>query len=80
LAEVTEGLALTQVEQIKKLSEGLDFTDTASYKKKLKVLRENFSKGAKPAKMLTETVVPEVAKPSPMMLSLKNHIEKSVKN
>lgn len=40
-AEVAEGLALTQVDKLKKLCEGVEFNDADSYKSKLTIIREH---------------------------------------
>jgi hypothetical protein len=40
--DVAEGLALTQVEKLRQLSEGISFDDVESYKKKLQVVKENY--------------------------------------
>lgn len=39
---VTEGLALTQVEKLRQLAEGISFDDAESYKKKLQLVKENY--------------------------------------
>lgn len=41
-AHVAEGLAVTQQEKLKTLSESVDYTDAESYKEKLQVIKENF--------------------------------------
>lgn len=40
--EVTEGLAVTQVEKLRALSEGIDYTDEETFKKKLEIVKEGF--------------------------------------
>ncbi len=40
--DVVEGLALTQVEKLRQLSEGIDFDGNESYKKKLLLVKENY--------------------------------------
>jgi hypothetical protein len=40
--EVSEGLAATQVEKLRTLAEGIDFGDTESYARKLKIIRDKY--------------------------------------
>ena len=40
--EVAEGLAMTQVEKLRQLSEGIDFDSSESYQKKLLLVKENY--------------------------------------
>ena len=40
--EVTEGLAATQVEKLRTLAEGIEFTDSESYVKKLNILKSKY--------------------------------------
>lgn len=40
--EVSEGLAATQVEKLRKLTEGVEFDSPESYKKKLQIVKENY--------------------------------------
>lgn len=48
--EVCEGLTATQVEKIKELAEGVDFSTEEEYKQKLEIIRENyFPSGVKKA-------------------------------
>lgn len=55
--EVAEGLALTQVEKLQALAEGVDFTGAESYKAKLQLVKENYFPASKPAvQQLTEQV------------------------
>ncbi len=42
LVSVCEGLTTTQVEKVRTLAEGVDFTTEGDYKKKLQVIRENY--------------------------------------
>lgn len=47
-ADVTEGLAATQVEKLRTLAEGIDFGDAETYAKKLAVVKESyFAEGKK---------------------------------
>jgi CRISPR/Cas system-associated protein Cas5 (RAMP superfamily) len=39
---VTEGLAATQVEKLRTLAEGIEFTDSESYVKKLNILKGKY--------------------------------------
>ena len=54
LDEVSEGLALTQVEKLRTLSEGVDFDSVDSYKKKLEIIKENYFKKNTVKTTLTE--------------------------
>lgn len=55
-AEVSEGLALTQVEKFRTIAESLDATDIDAYKKKLETVKETYFEGKKVAtsNILTE--------------------------
>jgi hypothetical protein len=49
--EVAEGLVVTQAEKLRTLSEGIEFTDADSFRRKLEIVKESvFKTGAKPAK------------------------------
>ena len=48
-ADVAEGLADTQVEKLATLAEGVEYTDSESYKKKLEIVKENYFAGEKKA-------------------------------
>lgn len=41
-AEVAEGMAVTQIDKLKGLSESVEFTDVEGYRKKLTTIKENF--------------------------------------
>lgn len=49
LDEISEGLAETQVEKLRTLSEGLEFSDAETYRKKLEIVKENYFADKKPA-------------------------------
>lgn len=49
LEEVSEGLAETQIEKLRTLSEGIEFTDAETYRKKLEIVKEQYFKTAKTA-------------------------------
>jgi hypothetical protein len=50
LDEVSEGLAATQVEKLRTLAEGLEYTGADAYRKKLEIVKESyFSKKTKSA-------------------------------
>lgn len=56
-AEVSEGLAATQVEKLQTLAEGIQFSDVETYKRKLEIVKENyFPTDKKPAQMISEEV------------------------
>ena len=57
--EVSDGLAETQIEKLRTLAEGIDFSDEASYRKKLEIVKEQyFTKKAAPAStgLITEEI------------------------
>lgn len=57
--EVSEGLAETQVEKLKTLAEGIDYTDASSYRKKLKIVKEQYFNTSKPSSktgLITEVI------------------------
>jgi len=47
--DVSEGLAETQVEKLKTLAEGIDYTDLEAYRKKLEIVKEQYFKTTKRA-------------------------------
>ena len=47
--DVAEGLALTQVEKLRQLAEGIEFDQAANYKKKLQLVKENYFPLAQPS-------------------------------
>ena len=58
LAQVAEGLTLTQKEKFSTLAEGVEFTDEKTYAKKLEIVKENYFKSStKTSKSITETEV-----------------------
>lgn len=59
--EVTEGLAITQIEKFRTLSEGIDFGDDAdAYKRKLEIVKENyFGTKTKPSTLNEEVIISE---------------------
>lgn len=59
IEEVSEGLAETQIEKLKTLAEGIDYTDAETYRKKLEIVKEQyFTKKAAPAStgLITEEI------------------------
>lgn len=57
--EVSEGLAETQVEKLKTLAEGIDYTDAETYRKKLEIVKEQyFTKKSAPSStgLITEEI------------------------
>lgn len=58
--EISEGLAMTQVEKLRTLSEGVEFDgDTESFKRKLSVIKEKYFSTPVSAPLLNEEVVVE---------------------
>jgi hypothetical protein len=47
--DVSEGLAETQVEKLKTLAEGIDYSDATTYRKKLEIVKEQYFKTNKSA-------------------------------
>jgi len=59
LDDVSEGLAETQVEKLRTLSEGIEYSDADVYRKKLEIIKENyFSTKSKttPTGLITESI------------------------
>lgn len=59
IEEVSEGLAETQVEKLKTLAEGIDYTDADTYRKKLEIVKEQyFTKKSAPSStgLITEEI------------------------
>jgi predicted nuclease with TOPRIM domain len=57
--EVSEGLAQTQVEKLKTLAEGIDYSDSDTYRKKLEIVKEQYFKTNKTASttgLITEEI------------------------
>lgn len=61
LTSVCEGLTATQVEKIKTLAEGVEFTTEGEYREKLSIIREQYFTQVKPATAPAKTVVTEDA-------------------
>lgn len=57
--EVAEGLAETQVEKLRTLAEGLEFSDADTYRKKVELVKENYFTGKKESS--TSIIVEETA-------------------
>lgn len=58
LDDISEGLAETQVEKLRTLSEGIDYTDADTYRRKLEIIKENYftPKSAKTTGLITESI------------------------
>ena len=65
-AQVSEGLAATQVEKLNALSEGVEFDSVEGYRKKLEIVKENYFPSDKPTSKqnLLEQVNEENAEPA----------------
>lgn len=59
LADVSEGLAATQVEKLAALAEGVDFDTPENFKKKLEIVKENYFPSVTSTKQLFEEVEEE---------------------
>lgn len=59
LEEVSEGLAATQAEKLRTLSEGIEFSDAETYRRKLTIVKENYFSDKKlptTTGLITETI------------------------
>jgi hypothetical protein len=59
LDDVSEGLAETQVEKLRTLSEGIEYSDADVYRKKLEIIKENYfstKSKATPTGLITESI------------------------
>lgn len=63
-AEVSEGLAETQVEKFAALAEGVDYTDEQSYKRKLEIVKENYFANKKVGADLVEQEIASAEEPA----------------
>lgn len=54
LADVSEGLAATQVEKLAALAEGVDFDNSDNFKKKLELVKDNYFPSTTSSKQLNE--------------------------
>jgi hypothetical protein len=54
LADVSEGLAATQVEKLAALAEGVDFDNSDNFKKKLELVKDNYFPSTNSSKQLNE--------------------------
>lgn len=59
LADVSEGLAATQIEKLAALAEGVDFDTPDNFKKKLEIVKENYFPSVNSTKQLFEEVEEE---------------------
>jgi hypothetical protein len=59
LDDVSEGLAETQVEKLRTLSEGIEYSDADAYRRKLEIIKENYfstKSKATPTGLITESI------------------------
>jgi len=59
LADVSEGLAATQIEKLAALAEGVDFDTPDNFKKKMEIVKENYFPSVNSTKQLFEEVEEE---------------------
>lgn len=87
LEEVSEGLAETQIEKLRTLAEGIEYSDAETYRKKLEIVKENYFTAKKPTAstgLITEEIdgsdedTRDVTLPQNMQMYAKA-ISKSVK-
>ena len=74
--EVSEGLVATQVEKFRTLSEGVEFADVESYRKKLEVIKEQYF--TKKEKAATNIVTEEVETSEPVAAPVPAHMAQYV--
>lgn len=74
--EVAEGLVATQVEKFRTLSEGVEFADVESYRKKLHVIKEQYF--VKKEKTATNIVTEEAEPVEPVAAPVPAHMAKYV--
>jgi predicted nuclease with TOPRIM domain len=74
--EVAEGLVATQVEKFRTLSEGVDFADVETYRKKLEVIKEQYF--GKKEKAATNIVTEETEVTEPVAAPVPAHMAKYV--
>ena len=78
-AEVAEGLVDTQADKFSTLSEGVEFTDVESYKRKLEIVKENYFSDKKQAKLIVESEIENAEEPelpSPVLTgSVANYVK-----
>lgn len=87
LEQVSEGLAETQVEKLRTLAEGIEYTDHDSYLKKLEIVKEQYFKTARKSStgLITEEIDGESGDESkagyttPVMSKYVEAIAKSIK-
>lgn len=83
--EVTEGMAMTQVEKLKTLAEGIDYDDEETFKRKLSVLKEHHFHVKPTQSLLNEEVdvEEETEKPAvfaePQIRSYADAISRTIK-
>ena len=68
IEEVSEGLAATQVEKLRTLAEGIEYTDGDTYRRKLEIVKEQyFTKKTTPAStgLITEEIDGEIEDSAP---------------
>lgn len=59
LDEVSEGLAETQVEKLRVLAEGIEYTDADTYRRKLEIVKENYFSGKSTQQSTTTGLITE---------------------
>lgn len=84
--EVTEGLAASQVDKLKSLSEGIEYGDVESFQKKLETLKEGYFGTKKTSQLIIESEIdnaelpPQQAAPvAPEVARYVNAISRTIK-
>lgn len=85
-SEVSEGLVATQVDKLLTLSEGVEFEDAESYKRKLETLKEGYFTGKRPSQLIVESEIdsaeplePSAAPVAPEVARYVSAISRTVK-
>lgn len=60
LAQVSEGMVLSQAEKLKDLAESVDFTDEASFRQKIEMIKESYFSGQQKGRTTTQLVTEEI--------------------
>lgn len=65
-SDVTEGLAASQVDKLRTLSEGIEVSDVEEFKHKLETLKEGYFGGKKPSQLIVESEIDNAESPAPV--------------
>lgn len=78
--EVSEGLAITQVEKFRTLSEGIEYSDAETYRKKLEVIKDKFfsEKRETATGVITEEADEGLERPAPRVSGDMAHYVRAI--